>query len=159
MCSCLLGIKYMQFSSCFIFFLPYMTKSTFRPGVTRAASVWRPISLQMKKQKNKLEKKIHENILPVAQAQLTFQMMNFTYKHNLDEIFMMQQKVRIRHFFLLTQELLSISSVPCEDVDLVSSDSPLKLVFRGLPLRLFFLLLGDEGSSSCSLKLSSKSAA
>lgn len=61
--------------------------------------------------------------------------------------------------FLLTQELLSISSVPWEDVDRVSSVSPLKLVFLGLPLRLFFLVFGDEGSSSCSLKLSSKSAA
>jgi hypothetical protein len=44
-------------------------------------------------------------------------------------------------------------------VDLLSSGKPLRLVFLGLPLRLFFLVFGDEGSSSCSLKLSSKSAA
>lgn len=42
---------------------------------------------------------------------------------------------------------------------MVSSAKPLRLVFLGLPLRLFFLVFGDEGSSSCSLKLSSRSAA
>lgn len=65
MCSCLLGIKYMQLSSCFVFFLSYVTKSTFRPGVTRAASMWRPISLQM--QKKKKRKKL-KNILSVTSS-------------------------------------------------------------------------------------------
>lgn len=53
MCSCLLGVKYMQFSSGFILFLPYMTKPTLWSGVIWAASVWRPISLQTQGEKAK----------------------------------------------------------------------------------------------------------
>lgn len=48
--------------------------------------------------------------------------------------------------------------MPCEDVDLVSSDCPFKFVFLGFPLRPLLFPLGGEGSNSCSLILSSKSA-
>lgn len=151
----------MKLSSSFIFFFTCMTESTFRFCITGAASVGRPVSLKEKhftKTYCWVTNKVA--ILKVCGHQLEAQTNTDFNKKN---IYLQRRNMqfcllRSLAYLLLTQELLSISSVPCEDVDLVSSDCPFKFVFLGFPLRPLLFPLGGEGSNSCSLILSSKSA-